>query len=337
VVEYRLDNAGFRVATAPRQHGRSRCEVAAFGDSNVFGYGVAAEAAFPAQLEDLLRAGEADVDVSNAGIAGTTLAQQRQWLEEVLARRAPDVVVLAVSPWSLRRDVPPSASAARTAGEKLWRLVNRWTGLLAERSAVADRIRRRVFHLLAERIGWPPSSDVAEQLESLVEPRPLFMRRFAAAASEIKQIAERLRTQGTAFVLVLVPLDIQLSQDRNRLYRAERLPYPAYGFQERDYTRDVRFSAAMMELAQALGLRTVDVTSGLATAVEDNFLCDDYHLSENGHRRIAGEIAPAVRGACERTVEAASPHERDSARGSTHGTELVGIASRRRGGDTRLE
>jgi len=48
--------------------------IVAFGASNVAGYGVGASAAFPAQLEGMLRAKGYDVRVVNAGISGDTTA-----------------------------------------------------------------------------------------------------------------------------------------------------------------------------------------------------------------------------------------------------------------------
>ena len=51
---------------------------------------------------------------------------------------------------------------------------------------------------------------------------------------------------------MLVPLDVQIDRERNELYSAERLPYPAWGFLERDYTHDDRYAEAMAELANVL-------------------------------------------------------------------------------------
>jgi lysophospholipase L1-like esterase len=299
-IEYRLDADGFRIAAeaAPRRGG---CRVLAVGDSNVFGYGVRADEAFPATLEALLRARGIDVEVRNAGICASDVAQQRRWLEAVLDRAAPDVVVLAVSPWSLRTDKP---EYRRTLGEKAWNVIRRVTTLAAS-SALIDRARRRLFHGLNGLMGWPPQSNVAWELDPLLEPRPAFDLRFAAAAAHITQVVARLRPAEAAPLLVFVPLDVQTSTRRNRLYASERLPYPSWGFVDRDYTRDGRYADAMARLAEALSVPLIDVTQALVTRADESYLQDDYHLSAVGHRRIAEELAASVRDACGRIPVAA--------------------------------
>lgn len=306
-IAYRLDRDGFRVPAKGSPSRRAACGVLVVGDSNAFGYGVPAEEAFPAQLETILRARGAEVVVQNAGICGSDVAQQRRWLDDVLARTTPDVVVFTVSPWSLRTDHPPHPPAGGTVGDKLWNVVSGRTATLASWSAVADRLRRRTLHTLADLVGWPPPSLVAWELEPLTEPRASFEARFAGAAMEVQGAVERLRGTEASPILLLVPLDVQVSRARNRLYSGERLPYPAWGFQDRDYARDARHSEALTRLARALGVPVVDAAGALARQAAESYLEDDYHLSAGGHRRIAEEIASAVRGACDRIVVASSP------------------------------
>jgi len=52
----------------------AHAQIVAFGTSNVSGWNVAATAAFPAQLQDLLRAAGNSVSVVNAGVGGNTTA-----------------------------------------------------------------------------------------------------------------------------------------------------------------------------------------------------------------------------------------------------------------------
>jgi lysophospholipase L1-like esterase len=310
-IDYRLDSDGFRVAAGEPASHRVSCRVLALGDSNVFGYGVRAEEAFPAKLEGILRAQGVEVEVRNAGFCGSDVAQQRRWLESVLERAAPDVVVFAVSPWSLRTDQPPKP---RTTGEKLWNVVNRRSAALTSWSAVMDRTRRRLLHSAAALVGWPPPSNVAWELQPLLEPRPLFDLRFAAAATEIRRATARLRAAEASPLLVLVPLDVQTDRARNHLYVAERLPYASWGFVDVDYTRDGRYGESMAHLARELGVPLLDVTTALANEAAEGYLQDDYHLHAVGHRRIAEEIASAVRDACDRIVVASGPVHGDSRR-----------------------
>jgi acyl-CoA thioesterase-1 len=52
----------------------AHAQIVAFGTINVSGWNVAATAAFPAQLQDLLRAAGISVSVVNAGVGGNTTA-----------------------------------------------------------------------------------------------------------------------------------------------------------------------------------------------------------------------------------------------------------------------
>jgi len=74
MLSYRLASALLLACTLVFA-GHARAEstrVVALGDSNTAGYGVGREAAFPAQLEAMLRARAYDVQVVNAGISGDT-------------------------------------------------------------------------------------------------------------------------------------------------------------------------------------------------------------------------------------------------------------------------
>lgn len=67
--------------------------VLALGDSLTAGYGVAADAAFPVQLEQALRAEGYDVTVLNAGVSGDTSAGGRARLDWALAEKPQAAIV----------------------------------------------------------------------------------------------------------------------------------------------------------------------------------------------------------------------------------------------------
>ncbi|MGE5476925.1 MAG: arylesterase [Bacteroidales bacterium] len=67
--------------------------ILALGDSLTAGYGVAADAAFPVQLERALRAEGYDVTVLNAGVSGDTTAGGRARLDWALADK-PQVAIV---------------------------------------------------------------------------------------------------------------------------------------------------------------------------------------------------------------------------------------------------
>src|SRR5262245_15813311 len=101
-IEYRLDQHGFRSGTGSLMTA-APCRVLALGDSHTFGYGVGAEEAWPAVLERML----ANVTVANGGLCGSGIAASQAWLPDALAAARPQVVLLAVTPWSLREDPEP--------------------------------------------------------------------------------------------------------------------------------------------------------------------------------------------------------------------------------------
>jgi hypothetical protein len=231
------------------------------------------------------------------------VAEQRLWLEVAAERASPDVVILVLSPWSLRTDSPEDPTDP-TLGEKLARGFIGAVSWPAARSAVVDRARRRLLHVVAPFTHWLPTSDAAWHLRPLLEARPEFELRFKGAATYVEEMVGRVRARNLTPLLVLVPLDVQTSASRNRLYAAERLPYPSWGFVDRDYTQDRRYADDMARLARELGVPLIDVTERLVTHASESYLQNDYHLSAAGHRRVAEEIAAPARDACQQAAVA---------------------------------
>ena len=92
----------------------------ALGDSLTAGYGVAADAAFPAQLERALRAEGYDVTVLNAGVSGDTTAGGRARLDWALADR-PQAAIVELGANDGLRGLDP-AQAERNLDDILTRL-----------------------------------------------------------------------------------------------------------------------------------------------------------------------------------------------------------------------
>jgi acyl-CoA thioesterase-1 len=78
------------------------------GDSLTAGYGLAAEAAFPARLEAALRAEGIDAVVLNAGVSGDTTAGGRARLDWALADR-PDAAIVELGANDAMRGIDPAA------------------------------------------------------------------------------------------------------------------------------------------------------------------------------------------------------------------------------------
>jgi len=84
-------------------------QVLAFGDSLTAGYGLAAQDAFPAQLERRLRADGFDASVTNAGVSGETSADGLARLDFSL-QPGTDLVILELGANDMLRGLPPKAA-----------------------------------------------------------------------------------------------------------------------------------------------------------------------------------------------------------------------------------
>jgi acyl-CoA thioesterase I len=86
-------------------------KIIAFGDSLVAGFGLAADAAFPAVLERMLRAEGYRLTVVNAGVSGDTASGGQARLDWVLGNGA-DGVILELGGNDMLRGVDPEVTKA---------------------------------------------------------------------------------------------------------------------------------------------------------------------------------------------------------------------------------
>jgi len=89
--------------------------IVALGASQVAGYGVGAAAAFPAQLEALLKANGHDVTVLNAGSSGDTSAQVLARLDSAVPAGTSVVLLGAFIVNDHRTGISPATSGANMA------------------------------------------------------------------------------------------------------------------------------------------------------------------------------------------------------------------------------
>jgi acyl-CoA thioesterase I len=99
---------------APTRAGGVPLRIAVLGDSLSAGYGLAAADAFPARLEQALRARGCAVAVANAGVSGDTTAGGRARLDWVLAGK-PQLVIVELGGNDALRGLPPQEAAANLA------------------------------------------------------------------------------------------------------------------------------------------------------------------------------------------------------------------------------
>jgi acyl-CoA thioesterase-1 len=85
--------------------------LAALGDSLTAGWGLPADAAFPAQLQKALAGKGYQVAIANFGVSGDTTTGGLARLEPVLAQK-PDGVILELGANDMLRGLPPEAARA---------------------------------------------------------------------------------------------------------------------------------------------------------------------------------------------------------------------------------
>lgn len=131
----------------------SSAQIVALGASNTAGYGVGASAAFPAVLQELLRAKGQPMTVSNAGVSGDTTGGMLSRLSSV----APDgtkIVILQIGGNDRRKGIS-EAEAAANRSEIRKRLHARGIRIIEADSYVWSALRSGLrqpdgIHLTAE-------------------------------------------------------------------------------------------------------------------------------------------------------------------------------------------
>jgi len=110
-----LFNAMLALATLPGAAvAETSTRILALGDSLTAGYGLAAEDAFPAQLERALTAKGYDAQVLNAGVSGDTTAGGLARLDWSLTEK-PDYAIVALGGNDGLRGIDPAATRANLA------------------------------------------------------------------------------------------------------------------------------------------------------------------------------------------------------------------------------
>jgi acyl-CoA thioesterase I len=100
-----------RPARATTPNDAREMKLIVFGDSLVAGFGLPAEAAFPAVLEKTLRAEGYDVKIVNAGVSGETSSGGLARLDWTLAEGA-DGVILELGANDMLRGIDPNVTEA---------------------------------------------------------------------------------------------------------------------------------------------------------------------------------------------------------------------------------
>lgn len=239
----------------PKPAGRVR--VVCVGDSVTFGWGVAADEAYPALLERALRASARDVDVVNAGQPSYSSFQGRILLERELLGYGPDIVTFAFG----HNDgfgAPRSDRAERARDRGLARRAQR----LLRRS--------RLYTALAMVLLRKPAAGGAgpDFRGGLADPASAVARVDPAAFRDnLTAVVDDCRRAAVELVLVTEP-------------RRDRKPSP--------------YNEVVRDVGREQQVRVVDLELLFAPLAPGPLFVDNVHPSVAGHRLFASAIMDAI-------------------------------------------
>ena len=251
-----FDKDGLRRTTPLPAKAPGIFRIAAFGDSLTYGYGVAEEEAWPAQLEQAL-AGEFQVEVINLGICGLQSEEIFDAMKRYLPVLDPDLVLYGVC----LNDFLP-AGRGQYAKNRAWR-VDLPGGLHLESGTRLGALVAQAYDKLLMRIGVR-----ADFLTDILRDFENYQGRFARDVAAMNRFAT---TRGLPPVMALV-----LHQHPDRSGRESRIGRLAEGF----------LGAAGMTVVPSSHLQG---RSGLQVSPWEG------HPSAEAHRIYAGEFLDAVR------------------------------------------
>jgi hypothetical protein len=104
---YRINSAGCRDHEYPLHKSAGGLRAVVLGDSFTFGMGVNLEDTYPKQLERILQATRARVEIINCGVIGHSMWQHRITLEKRAWRYNPDLIILGIYQDDLNASFPP--------------------------------------------------------------------------------------------------------------------------------------------------------------------------------------------------------------------------------------
>lgn len=273
-VEYRINDHRMRNRPVVEFKPPEARRVAVLGDSITFGYWVAVDDAFPAQLERLLREsdhGDQAIEVLNFGVPGYNIDQELAWLERQVLRFSPDLVILALclndfeSVFSYeyglvvrRREVAESGGMLRRSWD-----------LLLDHSVLLSWVEYRLIEFEVRRqyaAAGPHNSPITDEAR-MAARRDLDGR--------LQRFSELLRHSGEIRGVVAI--------------------FPTFDKPWSEYANGW-LHETILESGRAHGLEVVDLRTCLSGYAPESVRVDPIHPNPLGHRIAAHAIAEVVAG-----------------------------------------
>lgn len=281
-VDYQINADGWRGRRYPRNKPPGAFRIVVLGDSVAFGYGVAAESAFPAQLEQLAaqRAPEARIEVLNLGVGGYNPYNEAALFADVGVAFQPDLVLVQFcindlndptlhfdASTQLELQTLPDLAFPNPATRGSDEAPNSW----CSKSRLCDWIASRTGSEL-DRDAWLEALAPLDRDRNQVEWRWL--------AARYAEIAEQAARIGARMAVVA-------------------LPYPA----QLDGQADANLQRRLAAIGRSGGWETIDLLPPFRAADGTELFLDLWHPTKLGHQLAAQHILDAL--ACDGLLPAA--------------------------------
>jgi lysophospholipase L1-like esterase len=269
------------------------------GDSVTFGYGVELEDMFSKVLErEVNRNGPRRYQVMTFGGAGGNTNTQKKIIADNVPLYKPDLVILAFN----LNDILPSRSKKQTrlsesSRDSLVRSMNR----LRRKLDATFRGRSHLYFLLRERTkvllrGFGIASPAMVPLPAFELESDYAASAWRDTSETLLEIAGALRKQKIPLLLVILPLDIQMSLEVAAMYRAQ------FGFRFSDSLIEGMPQRTIAAFARRHAIECMDLLPAFRRHSEENRffrvhggVVDWNHPNRTGHRIIGEELARALK------------------------------------------
>jgi len=277
-VDYEINADGWRGARHPRVKPAGAFRIVVLGDSVAFGYGVSAQASFPAQLEQLAmrRVPSTHLEVLNLGVGGYNPYNEAALFEDVGAALAPDLVLVQFCINDLNDPTLHFDASTQLALPELPELAfpnpatRRGSGAWCSKSRLCEWI-------------WSRTTGDRELVEAFApRDRPGDDVEWRWLADRYREIADEASQLGARMAVVGMP------------YRAQI-----------EGQADANLQRRLQAIGDAGGWATIDLLPAFRAAAGPGLFLDLWHPTGRGHRIAAERIFDTL--ACDGLLPAPCP------------------------------
>jgi|HubBroStandDraft_1064217.scaffolds.fasta_scaffold43258_2 lysophospholipase L1-like esterase len=216
-VPVHINNVGLRGhdIAVPKPDGVYR--IVALGDSITFGYGVPNEKTFPQDLERLLNqnlATSVHYEVVNAGVPGTGLSYYEYFVRKQASQLNPDLILICMALNDITVYHPsPTEPLVRQASRG-----RRFNYYLLRHSHLYQLWYVKLKSVLYGFGVLDLRKEHAGDFLPIEPPSPMQTRAWASTTAILDRIMKEVHEQGVQAVLVLFPLELQISTETLNFY-----------------------------------------------------------------------------------------------------------------------